>query len=381
MERLRVFLKKRNIKEVGSWDGSASNYSTPEAYANASLLNFNTGDPDTWVKSLVKLPVRNEGDAADTFIKQAVQAAAGGHGITAVKKPEGVSSGEFNSKMKGAANTIIRAYNEWGEVAPESVYNIAGKDRPTNRAIAFDDIYDAVGNAVWLADEAENRFTLLYDMFYEGDEIFALGMRDGIVYKIEVSPYTDEVTGNESVSLGEFLPLSAIENFANVVQTKQNRVKVYRDKYTQKKRWLSIANVAVLNRMGEIDSTMLYDSFIDFAKRTGVYPELNVYHLGNGSRIGQADYLARIGYVYIASGTFDDNEHGIRFYDALKGRNDWGNSIEFYSPRAYIETIEVGRGKKLQIPVHKKGINTGITLVSEKDAASVFTLHRIHNRG
>lgn len=380
MEVLNVFLKQRKIKEVSSWDGSASNYSTPEAYAKASLLNFNTGSPDTWTKSLIKLPVRNEGDSSDTFIKQAVQAAVGGRGITAVKKPNGVAQDVFNSKMKSAANALIRAYNEWGETAPESVYNIAGKSRPNNRAVAFNDIYETVGNAVFLADEAERKFTLLYDMFYEGDEIYALGMRDGIVYKIEVEPLygEDEYT---DVMLGEFIPIGPDEQFASVIQTKQNRVKVYRDKHTQKRRWLSVASVAVLNRVGEIDSTFLFDSFIDFATRTGIYPDLNVYHLGDGSKIGKADYLARMGYVYIASGTFDDSEDGIRFYEALRGRDDWGNSIEFYSPRAYMETFEIGRGKKLQVPVHKKGINTGITLVSEKDAASVFTLHRIHNRG
>lgn len=367
-----MFLKKRKIKEVASWDGSASNYSTPQAFAKASLINFNTGSPDSWVKGLIKLPVRNEGDSSDTFIKQAVQAAAGGRGITRVKRPASVSQETFNSKMKSAANQIIRAYNEWGDVAPESVYNIAGKQRPQNRSIPFDAIYSKVGQAVFLADEAERTFTLLYDMFLERDQIFALGMRDGLVYKIEVVPdknYND-------VMLGEFIPVSPIENFGSVVKTNQNRVKVYRDKLTRKRRWLSIASVATLNRVGEIDTTELFDSFIDFAKKTKIYPDLNVYHLGDGSKIGKADYLARVGYVYIASGTFDNTENGRRFGEALERATDWGNSIEFFSPRAYLERFELETGDILEIPVHKKGINTGITVVSEKDAASVFTLHR-----
>lgn len=380
MGRLVVFLRKqRKIKEVNSWDGSASNYSTAKAFADASLINFNTGSTDTWTKSLVKLPVRNEGDSSDTFIKQAVQAASGGRGITAVKRPDGVSQETFNSKLKSAANTIIRAYNEWGGTAPESVYNIAGKNRPEKRAIPFEDIYEAVGNAVWLADEAERTFTLLYDMFYEYDQIFALGMRDGIVYKIETNPVmNEEMTGYEYVELGEFIPITPEDSFASVASTKQNRIKVYRDKHTKKMRWLSIASVAVLNRVGQIDSTELFDSFIGFAKKTRVYPELNVYHLGRGSKVGQADYLARRGYVYIASGTFDDTPHGRKFYEALQGKDNWGNSIEFYSPRAYIETFELRSGTQIQVPVHKKGINTGITLVSEKDAASIFTLHRTY---
>lgn len=366
------FLKTRKIKEVDSWDGSASNYSTPQAFAKASLINFNpdagNSAPDSWTKSLIKLPVRNEGDSGDVFIKQAVQAAAGGRGITRVKKPANVSQEAFDKKRKAAANKIISAYKQWGGIAPDSVYGIAGKDAPTERSVAFEKIYQEVFDLVMLADLAEGTTTRLYDIYFDEEEkrFFALGIRDGIVFKIEVIP-------GETIMLGDAVELTAQDL---IPRATKNRFRVYRSHHDKNKlRWLSIASVAVLNRIGEIDSRELFDSFVDYANRTGHYPVLNVYHMGEGSVIGQADLLARHGFVYIASGYFNNDKYGRAFFDALQGRNDWGNSIEFFSPRAYIENFEFN-GVNIQVPVYKRGVNTGITILKEEDAASVFTLHK-----
>src|SRR5215469_4786596 len=40
------------------WDGDASNYKDAGAYADASLVNLNTGPRANWTKDKVKLPVR-----------------------------------------------------------------------------------------------------------------------------------------------------------------------------------------------------------------------------------------------------------------------------------------------------------------------------------
>lgn len=365
------FLRKRKIKEVSSWSGSASNYSTPQAFAKASLINFNpvagNTNPDEWTKSLIKLPVRNEGDSQGTYIKQAVQAAAGGRGITRVKKPADVSQEDFDRLRKKAANQIISAYKQWGGTAPDSVYKIAGKERPMERAVSFEKIYAEVEKLVYLADAAEEKFTRLYEIFYDESvgRFFVLGLRDGMMYKIEVVPSGDDIM------LGDFYPIDAQDM---IPRAKDNKFSVYRSK-NDEMRWLAIASVAVLNRVGEIDSRELFDSFIDFAERTGIYPNLTVYHLGDGSEIGEADFLARDNFVYIASGTFHNNEVGRKFYRALQNRDDWGNSIEFFAPNSHVENFEF-EGTTIQVPVYKRGINTSITLVQEADAASVFTLHK-----
>jgi len=219
-----------------------------------------------------------------------------------------------------------------------------------------------------LADMAENERTQLYDIFYDDtmNEFYGLAIRNGIVYKVEIEPKDDDVI------IGEFRELS-IQDIAPTYS--ENKFRVYRDDRGTM-RWLSIASVAVLNRVNEIDSRELFDSFIAYAERTNNFPVLNVYHLGEGSAIGQADFLARHGYVYIAGGTFTDDVFGRTAAESLKDRDDWGNSIEFYSARAYIETFNLD-GAVVQIPVYKNGINTGITIVKERDAASVFTLHKV----
>jgi len=370
------WLRLRKIKEVDSWDGSASNYSSPGAYARASLINFNpvAGNTDeaSWTKDLIKLPVRDEGDSSDTYIRQAVQAAAGGRGITRVKKPANVSTEDFNRLMKAAANEIIKAYGQWDGIAPDSIYKIAGKEKPVERAVAFNQIFNDVFDLVRLADEAEETITALYDIYMEDStgRFFALGARDGVLYRISL-----DLT-ETGILLGEFVP---VQNQGIIEKRVTQKFRAYLGP-DDSLRWLSIASVAVLNRIGEIDSTELFDSFLDAANRTGYFPELTVYHLGKRSVIGKADILARVGYVYIAGGTFNDNKFGRAAYKNLQKRNDWGNSIEFYSPEADIELFEID-GIMVQIPVYKKGINTDITLVREKDAASVLTLHKVKGDG
>lgn len=124
--------KERKIVDVDSWDGSASNYSSTQEFCNASLINVNEAsgrtDSDEWVQSHCKLPVRREEDSADTFVRQAVFAAAGGRGITQVEKPDDVPQEAWDTAVKNAADDLIKAYEEMEETAPDSVFEAAGKE-------------------------------------------------------------------------------------------------------------------------------------------------------------------------------------------------------------------------------------------------------------
>jgi len=101
-----------------SWDGSASRWDTPAAYCKACLIDLNEGGEK--VKEKCHLPVHDPGGALN---RNGVHAAAGGRGITRL---QGVPA---EAKRKAAVK-LVGLYRSLGEVAPESVYRIAGQRRP-----------------------------------------------------------------------------------------------------------------------------------------------------------------------------------------------------------------------------------------------------------
>ena len=88
------------------------------AFCKACLIDTNEGEK---IKANCKLPVYEPGGALN---RNAVHAAAGGRGITRVK---GVSA----EVKRSAARKLVRLYRQIGDVAPESVYRIAGQRRPS----------------------------------------------------------------------------------------------------------------------------------------------------------------------------------------------------------------------------------------------------------
>ena len=79
------------------WDGSASRWGTPEAYCSACLIDVNPKGQKK-VKDLCHLPV---------------------------KEPAAVK--------RKAARALVRLYKQMAEVAPESVYRVAGMVRPKGK--------------------------------------------------------------------------------------------------------------------------------------------------------------------------------------------------------------------------------------------------------
>jgi hypothetical protein len=119
------------IKEVDSWDGSASRWDTAEAYCSACLIDVNAAaGQDGKIKANCSLPIREPGDGSDTYVRQAVYAAAGGRGIGRVEKPTDLDQDAWDAAVKAAANEIIKAYREMDEYAPDAVYELAGKEVP-----------------------------------------------------------------------------------------------------------------------------------------------------------------------------------------------------------------------------------------------------------
>ena len=91
-----------------------------------------------------------------------------------------------------------------------------------------------------------------------------------------------------------------------------------------------IAASAVVNKVGAIDSTILFDNFIRHAGETNEYPVLDFFHEGERVRFGVADWLKRDGALYLASGTFDDTELARGAVAGLETQPDyWGGSIAY----------------------------------------------------
>lgn len=135
-------------------------------------------------------------------------------------------------------------------------------------------------------------------------------------------------------------------------------------------RWIGVSAASVLNRVGEIDSRDLFDSFIAYAKETGDYPIRMFFHRGEQFRTGQADFLARDDNLLITSGLFDDTEIGRAEAEARMSDPDyWGDSIG-YLP---MEEPEIVRVNEVEIPVYRNGRLAEISTLPEARAASWFT--------
>ncbi len=349
---------ERAVEEVDSWDGSPSNYQDTDAYCAACLLDLNAAaGRSEKVQSHCMLPVKAPGSTA--YADKAIHAAAGGHGITQVKRPDDVSEDDWTAALKAAANKLISLYGQMDEQAPDAVYELAGKTAP-ERAISMGQISAQVSEALekaFFEDGSMERYPWLNDIYEDQGQLVAIISAGGKLYRAPVS-----VDGT-SVVLGE---LAEVE----VQFTPRRRSFSITRQADGRFRWFAVACSAVLNRVGEIDSRALFDSFVEAAKTEG-YPKLRFYH-DPRMDFGEADWLEREGNLLLASGLFDE-EHPLAaaFIDACeKNRGNWGTSDGFV-PLEPPQLMEVGAG--VTIPVYTKGICREISVLPEDHAAAWFT--------
>ncbi len=353
----------RKVKDVASWDGSASNYKDAAEYCNATLINLNTGAAADWTKSLCKLPVREPGDSAGVYVRQAIHAAAaalaGGRG--GLKKPADVTQDKWDSAVKSAANELIAAYKEADEVAPDSIYEAAGKTPPksdsTERTIAVGQVFHAVAQTIY---EAQPQ-AWLNDLYVEDDgSLSALVSMEGKLYKAPVV-----VTGTD-VTLGAFAEVMV--EFTEVPRTRMTITR----QADGKVRWFSVSCTAVLNRVGEIDSRDLFDNFLRHIEEGDAdYPIRVFFHRGETFRTGQCDFVARDGNALITSGLYDDSDLA-RAEIAAREKEPlyWGESIG-YLPLS--EPVKVRVAEGVVLPAYTDGILNEISTLPEELAASLYT--------
>lgn len=353
---------QRAIKEVDTWDGSATNYASTDSYCAACLINVNgAAGREEQVQSHCMLPVREDGDEAGVYVDRALFAAAGGRGITQVVKPEDVPQDAWDAALRAAAVEIIDGYEQMDRVAPQSVYEIAGLPYPEEqRAISYQRIYEQVNDKIMEMGEAMEELVWLVDILQDRGVQYAIVAMGGHLYR------ADLVIEDDDVMLGEFTRVS--ESYIPVPRSTEVKTRAFRQA-NGRVRVVQIAATAVLNRVAEIDSTRLFDSFVTYAYEHDYFGTVNFHHFRD-IRLGEIDFVARDGYCYIVSYVFDDTPIGRAAGEGfLSDPSYWGSSIEYY-PTSEPEKLRMG---DVDIPVYTSGINTGLAILAEDKAASLFT--------
>lgn len=234
---------------------------------------------------------------------------------------------------------------------------------PTERALMFDQVAQQLME--WTYEEPGRPYFMTF--YLEQGALYGLFNDAGQLSRAAIDVDSDGQTltiGNMEPVIHEFTPI-ARSAFYTVRQA------------DGRTRFFMVAGTAIINRVGEIDSTKLYDDMIRRAEETGYYPKLDFYHLGEIDPLfefGQFDYLAREGVVYVGSGLFDESHPlTVATERALKRNAEkWGASIEYYRPQNRgIEYVDLGNG--LEIAAYTEGLNTRISLLPEVAAAAWFT--------
>lgn len=227
------------------------------------------------------------------------------------------------------------------------------------RAMSMPRLYEIVDSLLY---DMEG-WPWLMDVYTDDGILYALTTEEGKLYRYAISIV------DEQVALGE--RVQVMESHPAVMGEERGRT-VIRQQPDGRWRWFSVSATSVLNRVGEIDSRALFDSFVAHAGETGEYPVRMFYHQGQAFRTGQADYLARDGYCYVTSGLFDDTPLAQAEVAARRADpNYWGESIG-YLPMEAPDFVEISRD--IRIPVYNAGINREISTLPETQAANLFTV-------
>lgn len=266
-----------------------------------------------------------------------------------------------------------RTFRDKVQAALQTVLNLfTAHDTPAElRAIGIGDIFDQIAYG---ARSEDHPYAWLQTLYLDDDgSMFAIYSDTGRLYRVPFSAADGAVTmGDWEPVVVQFEKIKEPEPAEPPAEQRIGTTRVFRDA-NGKARWISMSATAMLNRVGEIDSTDLFDSFIAHAQETGEYPFRTFMHLGEKCRYGQADYLAREGFVYITSGVYDEESElaklEIRALESDEA-SEWGESIG-YTATAQPELVEIADG--IKVLVFRQGINTEISLCPQSMAASYFT--------
>lgn len=307
----------------------------------------------------------DDGGSASACETKAFKVANGNAKKQEIENNMGVRS-VFHQMFEGWMESLgIADDTDRFELTPEQRKILMVERFLKQRSTSIGRVFEQLREALWARNDEEGTWSYPMDVYVNdgGTGLFAIVTQGGKLFQVPLT------VSKDTVSLGEWTQVK--EEFTPVEQS--FRVRRQKD---GKYRWVCIAGTTVLNRVGEIDSSSLFDSFIERAEKTGEYPRLDFYHKGLEDaekwEFGTADFLAREGTCYIASGLFDE-EHPLAIATIQACEKEpgvWGNSIEFY---ATVEPEIILADPEIKIPVYQQGKNTRISVVLEEDAAGLFT--------
>lgn len=138
---------KESSFDDSEWSGAASNWSSTEAYCADCLIDVNpSGEEKTQTNCM--LPLSKEGSSKPN--RNALRAMAGGRGISAVKKPDGVSEATWSAAKRKAAKRIKSLWSSaFDTEVPESIASMAKdvdlSEPPPPFIIKGDEHWDIIG--------------------------------------------------------------------------------------------------------------------------------------------------------------------------------------------------------------------------------------------
>lgn len=234
----------------------------------------------------------------------------------------------------------------------EAIIRSALKKFIPERGVHINDAYMQLAKEVREQDE----YAWINDLYVEDNgTISAIISSNGKLYRASMSLNSGEAT------------LSTWEEVEIVYQPRERGFTVVRQT-DGTYRWFAIAETAVLLRVGEIDSTELFDNFVENVREFG-YPVLRLYH-DDRMDFGVSDWIAREEKCLLASGTLDDHPLAEAMVQSVARGETWGTSVGFTATEEP-ELWEVAEG--VTIPVNKRGILREISVLPENKAASWFT--------
>ena len=278
-----------------------------------------------------------------------------------VKQTTSLTARQRSDHAKSARTLIKQA---WADLVSAIQSDLNSDSQTIERAVGFSQMREQLWDGLETSPQTqEDGMAWPIDIFYDGGDIFAIVAQKGKFYRIPLTITDTEMT------LGEWTQV------AQVFEPVKQSLRVYRQA-DGRYRFVGIAATSVLNRVAQIDSRDLFDSFIEDTADTGIWPRMDFYHQGRTNEaaweFGTVDYHVREGFCYIVSGLLDSDhpltEATVRAFN--ESPDTWGFSIEFY---AFGEPEKVLVNPEVRIPVYKKGRIVRVSLVREKDAASLFT--------
>lgn len=233
----------------------------------------------------------------------------------------------------------------------------ASQYQSIQRDQSFSDLFWAVDDIFWLADHDQfDGWHYMRDMFVDNSgDMFAITISDGKMFRFPVT-----LNERDEPTIGE--PAQVTMTFTPV----ERAAMVYRNASGQYEA-LAILNTAVLNKDGEIDSTALFDTFVD---RFQGGERVNFHHLD--IEFGTLRHIYRSGVNLWGHFEFDDSDMGRAVAESLATdeTGEWGISIEFLYEPDEMEFIQVNG---MAVPVYNSGTLHRASVLKSRKACAWFT--------